>query len=292
MQVTITINGVEHSADVEPRTLLVHFLRDDLDLTGTHIGCDTGSCGACTVIVDGQPRRSCLLPVEAANGSEIRTIEGLAPAGGELTPIQQAWIHHYAAQCGFCASGFVMAATAYLENGGTDDRDAIDLRMVGEHVLDLCGVHVVPTADVHLLEPADDAQVAAGVSAREVAGVQPSVRVEDRSGEVGVAPVPGHDHRRSHDDLADLAHGHPAAGLVDDPHLDVALVAQPPGDVARPVGERVDDDVGALWRVEHLHGQVRAARGRVRQILGRRILTTFAIPSRAACALRHEPHRA
>ena len=133
MNIEITVNGTARTVDAEPLQPLLHVLREDLDITSPKAACQTGGCGACTVIVDGEARRSCLLPIEAANGCEIRTIEGLAPPGGELTPVQQAWIHHYAAQCGFCASGFVMAATAYLENGGTDDRDAIIAALDGHH---------------------------------------------------------------------------------------------------------------------------------------------------------------
>lgn len=125
MSIQITVNGAARSVDAHPLTPLLHVLREELDVTSPKAACQHGGCGACTVIVDGEARRSCLLPAAAADGAEIRTVEGLAPAGGELTPLQQAWIHHYAAQCGFCASGFMMAATAYLENGGTDDRDAI-----------------------------------------------------------------------------------------------------------------------------------------------------------------------
>jgi len=133
MNLSITVNGTERTVDAEPLTPLLHVLREDLDVTSPKAACQHGGCGACTVIVDGEARRSCLLPAEAANGCEVRTVEGLAPAGGELTPLQQAWIHHYAAQCGFCASGFLMAATAYLEQGGTDDRDAI-VSAIGGHV--------------------------------------------------------------------------------------------------------------------------------------------------------------
>lgn len=132
MSITFTVNGAERTVDAEPLTPLLHVLREDLSVTSPKAACQHGGCGACTVIVDGEARRSCLLPAESIRGSEVRTVEGLAPPGGDLTPIQQAWIHHYAAQCGFCASGFMMAATAYLEQGGTDDRDAI-VEALGGH---------------------------------------------------------------------------------------------------------------------------------------------------------------
>ena len=133
MNIEMTVNGRSCTVEASPLEPLLHVLREDLDVLSPKAACQNGGCGACTVIIDGEARRSCLTPVEAVNGGEIRTVEGLAPAGGELTPIQQAWIHHYAAQCGFCASGFMMAGTAYLENGGTDDRDAIIAALGGHH---------------------------------------------------------------------------------------------------------------------------------------------------------------
>ncbi len=132
MNIHLTVNGAERIVDAEPLTPLLHVLREDLSITSPKAACQHGGCGACTVIVDGEARRSCLLPAEAVRDCEVRTVEGLAPPGGDLTPIQKAWIHHYAAQCGFCASGFMMAATAYLENGGTDDREAI-VEALGGH---------------------------------------------------------------------------------------------------------------------------------------------------------------
>jgi carbon-monoxide dehydrogenase small subunit len=114
MKVTVSINGEERSADVEPRTLLVHFLRDDLDLTGTHWGCDTSNCGACVVLVDGRPVKSCTMLAATAEGHEIRTVEGLAQ-DGQLDPVQQGFIEEHGLQCGFCTPGMLLTARALLD---------------------------------------------------------------------------------------------------------------------------------------------------------------------------------
>ena len=112
--VTLTINGGKHSIHVEPRKTLVDAIRDDCGLTGTHIGCEHGVCGACTVILDGEAVRSCLMFAVQANGKEIRTVEGLAK-NGTLHPLQRAFITHHGLQCGFCTPGFLMLATNTLE---------------------------------------------------------------------------------------------------------------------------------------------------------------------------------
>ena len=114
MQVALTINGEERSADVEPRTLLVHFIRDDLDLTGTHWGCDTSNCGACVVLMDGEPVKSCTVLAASAAGHEIRTVEGLEQ-DGVLDPIQQGFIEEHGLQCGFCTPGMMLTARALLD---------------------------------------------------------------------------------------------------------------------------------------------------------------------------------
>ncbi len=132
MSLNITVNGASRTVNAEPLTPLLHVLREELDVLSPKAGCQNGGCGTCTVLVDGEPRRSCLLPIAAVEGAEIRTVEGLAPAG-QLSPLQEAWIHHYAAQCGFCTGGFLMAATAYLENGGSDDHTEI-AKALGGHV--------------------------------------------------------------------------------------------------------------------------------------------------------------
>jgi carbon-monoxide dehydrogenase small subunit len=115
MQVALTINGEERSADVEPRTLLVHFIRDDLDLTGTHWGCDTSNCGACVVLMDGEPVKSCTVLAASAAGHEIRTVEGLEQ-DGVLDPVQQGFIEEHGLQCGFCTPGMMLTARALLDS--------------------------------------------------------------------------------------------------------------------------------------------------------------------------------
>ena len=114
MEVSVTVNGTTRSADVEPRTLLAHFLRDELGLTGTNIGCDTSSCGACTVLVDGRSAKSCTLLAAQVDGAEVTTIEGLAGADG-LHPMQQAFHECHALQCGYCTPGMVMAAVSLVD---------------------------------------------------------------------------------------------------------------------------------------------------------------------------------
>ncbi len=119
--VNVTVNGTPRAAEVEPRTLLVYFLRDTLGMTGTHIGCQTGQCGACTVLLDGEAVKSCMVLAVQAEGHEITSIEGLAPAG-TLHPVQQAFWEEHGLQCGYCTPGMVLAAHALLqENPDPDD---------------------------------------------------------------------------------------------------------------------------------------------------------------------------
>src|SRR6185503_786932 len=113
--ISVTINGTTYERDVEARKLLIHFIRDDLLLTGSHIGCDTGNCGACSVIVDGQLVKSCMMLAVQADGSSIETVEGLAE-GDELTTLQQAFSARHALQCGYCTPGMLMSATALLRS--------------------------------------------------------------------------------------------------------------------------------------------------------------------------------
>jgi aerobic-type carbon monoxide dehydrogenase small subunit (CoxS/CutS family) len=116
MPVRLKVNGLERHGEAEPRKLLVDFLREDLGLTGTHVGCEHGICGACTILFNGEALRSCLMFAVQANGSEIRTVEGLA-LDSELHPLQQAFHENYGLQCGFCTPGFLMAAYDLLESG-------------------------------------------------------------------------------------------------------------------------------------------------------------------------------
>lgn len=113
MHVTMTINGEEVERDIEPRVLLVHFLRENLGLTGTHWGCDTSNCGTCVVLMDGQPVKSCTVLAAMADGHAVRTVEGLAQ-GGELDPIQQGFMAEHGLQCGFCTPGMMLTARALL----------------------------------------------------------------------------------------------------------------------------------------------------------------------------------
>ena len=121
----VTVNGEGYEREVEARKLLVHFIRDDLDLTGTHVGCDTGNCGACTVLLDGKAVKSCMLLAVQADGSKITTVEGLSPDDGELTPLQQAFSAHHALQCGYCTPGMLISATHLLERNPQPSEEEI-----------------------------------------------------------------------------------------------------------------------------------------------------------------------
>ena len=124
MDVAVTVNGERYERDVEPRKLLIHFLRDDLNLTGSHIGCDTGNCGACSVIVDGVLVKSCMMLAVQADGATIETVEGLAE-DGELNGLQQAFSDHHALQCGYCTPGMLMSATALLRENAHPSEEEI-----------------------------------------------------------------------------------------------------------------------------------------------------------------------
>ena len=122
--ITVDVNGEQYEREVDVRRLLIHFIRDDLDLTGSHIGCDTGNCGACSVLVDGVLVKSCMMLAVQADGAKIETVEGLA-AEGELNDLQQAFSDHHALQCGYCTPGMLMSATALLRENKTPSEDEI-----------------------------------------------------------------------------------------------------------------------------------------------------------------------
>jgi carbon-monoxide dehydrogenase small subunit len=124
MDIKVTVNGETYERDVEPRKLLIHFIRDDLDLTGSHIGCDTGNCGACSILVDGVLVKSCMMLAVQADGVTIETVEGLAE-DGELTALQQAFSDHHALQCGYCTPGMLMSAKALLRQNGSPSEEEI-----------------------------------------------------------------------------------------------------------------------------------------------------------------------
>jgi aerobic-type carbon monoxide dehydrogenase small subunit (CoxS/CutS family) len=120
----LTVNGITHEIESGPLETLLDVLREELTILSPKAGCEEGGCGACTVLVDGEPRRSCLTAVGVLEGCEVTTVEGIGDSV-DLAPIQQAFTHHYASQCGFCTTGMMLAAKAYIDGGGTDDRDAI-----------------------------------------------------------------------------------------------------------------------------------------------------------------------
>ncbi len=123
-RITVTVNGEVIEYDVEARRLLVHFIRDDLDLTGTHVGCDTGNCGACTLLYNGVAAKSCMLLAIQADGATIETVESLSP-DGELTPLQQSFSDHHALQCGYCTPGMLMSAKHLLDKNPHPSEDEI-----------------------------------------------------------------------------------------------------------------------------------------------------------------------
>ena len=129
--VSVTVNGTAREADVEPRTLLVYFLRETLGLTGTNVGCDTSSCGACTVLLDGESVKSCTLIAAQVDGRAVTTIEGLAPDGEKLHPIQEAFHRNHGLQCGFCTPGMIMAAESYLKENPSPTEEQVRSALEG-----------------------------------------------------------------------------------------------------------------------------------------------------------------
>ena len=145
-QITVKVNGQPHTAQVEARLLLVHFLRETLNLTGTHIGCDTTSCGACTVLLNGRAVKSCTVFAVQADGAEVTTVESLVDASGALHPIQAAFIEQHGLQCGFCTPGMILSCTALLESNRSPTDGDVRAAVAGNlcrcgtytHVFDAC----------------------------------------------------------------------------------------------------------------------------------------------------------
>ena len=130
MEITVNVNGQGHSADVEPRRLLVHFLRESLRLTGTHIGCDTSNCGVCTVLLDGTPVKACAVLAVQTNGREVTTVEGLA-RNGQLHEVQEGFKEEHGLQCGFCTPGMMLVASELLKNNAKPDEETIRTAISG-----------------------------------------------------------------------------------------------------------------------------------------------------------------
>ena len=123
--VSVTVNGQSREADIEPRTLLVYFLRETLGLTGTNVGCDTSTCGSCTVLLDGESVKSCTLIAAQADGREVTTIEAMARPDGTMHPLQDAFHRHHGLQCGYCTPGMIMAAASYLEENPSPTEEEV-----------------------------------------------------------------------------------------------------------------------------------------------------------------------
>ncbi len=131
MEITVTVNGTQHTHDVEPRLLLVQYIREHVGLTGTNIGCDTSSCGACSLHLNGEAVKSCTVLAVQADGADIRTIEGMADADGTLHPMQQAFMENHGLQCGYCTPGMVMAATSLLQENPNPTEDEVRIGLEG-----------------------------------------------------------------------------------------------------------------------------------------------------------------
>ena len=144
MEVSMTVNGTTYTNDVEPPTLLVHYLRENLRLTGTHVGCDTSSCGACTIVVNGEAVKSCTLLAVQCEGAEIKTIEGMA-SNGKLHPIQESFREKHGLQCGFCTPGMIMSSWQLLERNPNPSEDEIRHALEGNFCR-CTGYHNIVTA--------------------------------------------------------------------------------------------------------------------------------------------------
>jgi carbon-monoxide dehydrogenase small subunit len=165
--VSMTVNGTSYTRDVEPRDLLVYFLREDLGLTGTHVGCDTSQCGACTILIDDRPIKACTMFAVQANGRQLTTIEGVA-INGKLAPLQEAFWNEHGLQCGFCTPGFIMMATALLASNPSPSEEQIRKGLEGN----LCRC----TGYSNIVRAVLTASAAVKAGAREPVGAQASGR--------------------------------------------------------------------------------------------------------------------
>ena len=175
MQVTATVNGTEVVRDVEPRVLLVHYLRDVLGLTGTHWGCDTSNCGTCVVLLDGQPVKSCTVLAAMVDGHEVRTVEGLAD-GATLDPVQQGFMAEHGLQCGFCTPGMMLTARALLDKNPDPTEHEIREAISGQICRCTGYATIVRSVQWAAAHPAGDANAAAAphdaAETAETAGAQ------------------------------------------------------------------------------------------------------------------------
>ena len=167
MQVTMTVNGTEVTSDVEPRQLLVHYLRETLGLTGTHWGCDTSNCGVCVVLVDGEPVKSCTQLAAMAAGHEVRTVEGLAD-GTTLDPVQQGFMEEHGLQCGFCTPGMMLTARALLDRDPDPDETTIREAISGQICRCTGYATIVRSVQWAAAHPAGNGAGAAPASTEEV----------------------------------------------------------------------------------------------------------------------------
>jgi len=167
LPVSVSVNGTAYTREVEPRDLLVYFLREDLGLTGTHVGCDTSQCGACTILIDNRPVKSCTMFAVQANGRQLTTIEGIAP-DGKLRPLQEAFWNEHGLQCGFCTPGFIMMATALLESNPSPTEEQIRKGLEGN----LCRC----TGYSNIVRAVQTASAAMSAGGRELVGAPASGR--------------------------------------------------------------------------------------------------------------------
>ena len=168
IDVAIKVNGTQHNLDVEPRTLLVHFLRENVGLTGTHTGCETGQCGACTVLLDGHAVKSCMVLAAQADGHDVTTIEGLATSADELHPLQTVFWEEHGLQCGYCTPGVLLSTLALLRDNASPNEEEIRHALEG-NICRCTGYHNIVKAVQAAAERLTPDQLAAHAAPSEVA---------------------------------------------------------------------------------------------------------------------------